>query len=166
MTEELYSFKEICKMASVPYSTGRYYRDKHGEFLSCVGTGRNKRYTKEAVEVLRFISNAYKTGASANEVQQRLSQQFPISVSNEEEVSQCSVTMQRNQNEDVSNAIAPLALIANMAKEQQAIREALQKIAETLEKAKEQEQEIAKLRAEIEELKKEKDPPWWKKLLF
>ncbi|MBO8181075.1 MAG: hypothetical protein H0Z19_11510 [Archaeoglobus sp.] len=173
MAEELYTFKEICQMAGIPYSTGRYYRSKHGEFIAPVGTsistvstGRNKKYTKQAVEVLTFISNAYKTGASANEVQQRLSQHFPISVSNEEEVSQCSVTVQRNENEDVSNAIAPLALIANMAQEQKAIREALQKIAETLEKAKEQEQEIAKLRAEIEDLKKEKDPPWWKKLLF
>jgi len=167
--EALYTFKEICELAGVPYSTGRYYKAKHKEFITPVGTdvstGRNKRYTRQVAEVLTFISNAYKSGASANEVQQRLSQHFPMSVNGSANEVQCSVTTQCNQEENFHEAVfplAPLALLANMAEQQQEIKEALQKIAEALERSRQQEQEIAKLKAEIEELKQ----PWWKRLLF
>jgi hypothetical protein len=36
--EALYTFKEICELAGVPYSTGRYYKAKHKEFITPVGT--------------------------------------------------------------------------------------------------------------------------------
>jgi DNA-binding transcriptional MerR regulator len=164
----LYTFKDICEKAGVPYSTGRYYRDKHREFMYAVGNGRNKRYTGKTAEVLRFIGNAYQSGASATEVQQRLSRSYPVNQADEDEVSQCSVT---TQHEGVGTFVTPLALIANIAKQQQAFQEilertaealeeshereqALEHIAKALEKANERDAEVAYLRAEVERMKR------------
>jgi len=186
---ELYTFKAICEKAGVPYSTGRYYRDKHPEYMYAVGTGRNKRYTSTTAEVLRFISNAYQSGASATEVQQRLSQTYPVNQDVEDEVSQCSVTMQHNPVEGVGTSVAPLALIANIAKQQQAFQEilervagaleesherehALEQVAGALERANKRDAEMAYLRAELERMKRKvqaqeerHNKPWWKRLL-
>jgi len=176
MTDTLYTFKEICDQAGIPYSTGRFYRDKHPDFMYSVGTGRNKRYTNVTAEVLHFIGNAYKTGASATEVQQRLSQSYPVNQAEEQEVSQCSVTMQRNQESVISNAIAPLALIAkHISDQQQAFMEILEGFKESnteaLERATNRDMEVAYLKAEMERLKRElqgvkteQEKHWWQKV--
>ncbi len=146
MTDTLYTFKEICDQAGIPYSTGRFYRDKHPDFMYSVGTGRNKRYTNVTAEVLHFIGNAYKTGASATEVQQRLSQSYPVNQAEEQEVSQCSVTMQRNANNDIGNAIAPLALIAkHLTEQQQAFLEVLEGIRTELDRGHEREEALERV---------------------
>lgn len=146
MTDTLYTFKEICDQAGIPYSTGRFYRDKHSDFMYSVGTGRNKRYTNVTAEVLHFIGNAYKTGASATEVQDRLSRSYPVNQAEDQEVSQCSVTMQRNANNDIGNAIAPLALIAkHLTEQQQAFLEVLEGIRMELNRGHEREEALERV---------------------
>ena len=41
--EALYTFKEICELAGVPYSTGRYYKAKHKEFITPGGYCSERR---------------------------------------------------------------------------------------------------------------------------
>ena len=47
---KLYTIAKMAKILKIPESTARYYRDRHSEFLPCIGSGRKKRYKKEALE--------------------------------------------------------------------------------------------------------------------
>jgi DNA-binding transcriptional MerR regulator len=133
-----------------------------------VGTGRKKRYTEKTVEVLHFISNAYKSGASANEVQDRLSQSYPVNVKkNDKEVPtvQRSVTMLKQcQDEGVSNAIAPLALMAQMAQQQKVMTEILKRVADRDEEIRKVQKDNAMLKKRLARLEAEINKPWWKKI--
>jgi DNA-binding transcriptional MerR regulator len=165
MSQETYTFQKICEMAELPYSTGRFYRNRHDDFMYSVGNGRNKRYTYKTVEVLQFISNAYKTGATANEVQERLIQSYPINNNEVPKVSQRSVTMTREGKNDIGNAIAPLAVFEKFAKQQEAITEILQRIADRDEKIAKLERDNEILKLKLYHLDKEIKKPWWKKIL-
>lgn len=88
-------------MAGVNYSTANHYKGRFPEFLPTVGKGKNRRYKAEAVQVVRFISNAYKSGADYHEVSQRLFQSYPVSVENYHE--NHGNTIPRNTTEDKTN---------------------------------------------------------------
>jgi DNA-binding transcriptional MerR regulator len=63
-----YTIKELSKLAGIPESTARYYRDRHPEYFYHTGTGRKKRYTAETLDVLRFILRLAQDRRNAEEI--------------------------------------------------------------------------------------------------
>lgn len=60
----------------MPESTVRYYRDRFPEFIPSTGEGRNKRYKREAIDVLRFIAENLRNNLTAEQVTELLMQKF------------------------------------------------------------------------------------------
>ena len=52
---ELYTIAELSKLANIPESTARYYRDRHPDYFHRTGKGHKKRYTEEALKALLLI---------------------------------------------------------------------------------------------------------------
>ncbi|MFP4392206.1 MAG: MerR family transcriptional regulator [Desulfohalobiaceae bacterium] len=77
MSEEYLTIKEIARTLEVPESNIRYYRDRFQEFLPAVGQGRKKRYKAQALEVFRYIVQAYQNDLSTEQVAQKLQHKFP-----------------------------------------------------------------------------------------
>jgi DNA-binding transcriptional MerR regulator len=77
MTEEYLTIKEIARRLEVPESNIRYYRDRFQEFLPAVGQGRKKRYKAQALEVFKYIVQAYQNDLSTEQISQKLQQEFP-----------------------------------------------------------------------------------------
>jgi DNA-binding transcriptional MerR regulator len=73
---KLLTIKDIAQALNIPESTARYYRDKWPEYVPTVGTGRNKRYKPEALEVLRLIAEGLRNGRSATEIENELSLKY------------------------------------------------------------------------------------------
>ena len=67
--DKLLTIKDIAQRLNIPESTARYYRDKWPEYIPTVGTGRNKRYKPEAVDVLRLVAEGLRNGRSAIEIE-------------------------------------------------------------------------------------------------
>jgi len=51
---ELYTVAKMSKILKIPESTLRYYRDRHPHYMHSVGSGRKKRYKKEALGARNF----------------------------------------------------------------------------------------------------------------
>jgi len=64
----LLTLKQIAESLALPESTVRYYRDAFPDRIPTVGTGRRRRYPREAVEVLRSIAEAYASGHSRQRI--------------------------------------------------------------------------------------------------
>lgn len=56
MTKEYYNVKQLAKALGTGESTISYWRDKYKEYISCIGSGRKRRYSIEALNVLYFIA--------------------------------------------------------------------------------------------------------------
>lgn len=75
---ELLTIAEIAKRLELPESTVRYYRNRFAAFIPVVGEGRGRRYRPEALDVLRFIADALRSGAPAEDVETALQARFPM----------------------------------------------------------------------------------------
>ena len=47
---KLSTIAKMAEILKVPESTARYYRDRHSEYLPFIGSGRKRRYKKQALE--------------------------------------------------------------------------------------------------------------------
>lgn len=69
---------QIAEQLSLPESTVRYYRDHFSDYIPVIGSGRQRRYPAEAVEVFQTIAEILrKDHGSATEVEEALSRLFP-----------------------------------------------------------------------------------------
>lgn len=66
--EVLLTLRQLADELDLPESTVRYYRDAFLDHIPSVGTGRRRRYPKEAVQVLRTIASQYASGRSRAEI--------------------------------------------------------------------------------------------------
>lgn len=66
--ESLLTLRQLAGELGLPESTIRYYRDAFLNHIPSVGTGRRRRYPKEAAAVLRSIAKAYASGQSKAEI--------------------------------------------------------------------------------------------------
>lgn len=64
----LLTLKQIADLLTLPESTVRYYRDAFPDRIPTVGTGRRRRYPRDAVAVLRSIAEGYAAGCSRGEI--------------------------------------------------------------------------------------------------
>lgn len=75
---QLLTIAEIAKILGIPESTARFYRNRFEMFIPSVGSGRNKRYRPEAVDVIRYIAEAYKRNEPQWQIEEALSRMVPI----------------------------------------------------------------------------------------
>jgi DNA-binding transcriptional MerR regulator len=69
MTDEpLLTLRQLSLEIGLPESTVRYYRDAFIEHVPSVGTGRRRRYPREAVAVLQSIAKNYAVGRSRGQI--------------------------------------------------------------------------------------------------
>lgn len=55
MGEELLTLKQVAERLDLPESTLRKYRDAYVKHIPCVGSGRERKYREETVEVFKLI---------------------------------------------------------------------------------------------------------------
>ena len=82
---KLYTIAKMAKTLKIPESTARYYRDRHSKFLPFVGSGRKRRYKKQALEALRLIAELANSSLSAEEINNQLSQELTRNIEAEEQ---------------------------------------------------------------------------------
>jgi len=66
--EALLTLRHMAQELGLPESTARYYRDAYLDHIPSVGTGRRRRYPREAVSVLRSIARSYAAGRSRPDI--------------------------------------------------------------------------------------------------
>ena len=79
--ERLLSVAEIARRLGVPESTVHYWKNRFAQHLPSSGTGRQKRFRPEAVEVFRVIAEMFSLGHSAQDVMETLGKNFPLTAS-------------------------------------------------------------------------------------
>lgn len=79
--ERLLSVAEIARRLGVPESTVHYWKNRFAQHLPSLGTGRQKRFRPEAVEVFRVIAEMFSLGHSAQDVMEALGKNFPLTAS-------------------------------------------------------------------------------------
>ena len=79
----LYSIAAIAKILDVPESTLHYWKNRFDDVLPSMGTGRNKRFRAEAVDVFREIGGMLGQGMAAGDVRAALSRRYPVNVGSE-----------------------------------------------------------------------------------
>lgn len=78
--EGLYTIAEIARRLRLPESTIRYYRDRFPEYVPSIGEGRNRRYPQEALDALRAIADAMRSGIPEDIVRDMLRSRFAMTV--------------------------------------------------------------------------------------
>ncbi len=79
--ERLLSVAEIARRLGVPESTVHYWKNRFAQHLPSLGSGRQKRFRSEAVEVFRVIAEMFSLGHSAQDVMDTLCKRFPLTAS-------------------------------------------------------------------------------------
>jgi len=64
----LLTLRQLAEQLDLPESTVRYYRDAFLDRIPSVGSGRRRRYPRQAVDVLRAIARSYAAGRSKSEI--------------------------------------------------------------------------------------------------
>ena len=135
---KLYTIAKMAKTLKIPESTARYYRDRHSEFLPYTGSGRKRRYKKQALEALRLIAELANRNLTTEEIDNQLSQKNSRNIEAEE---QTAMTTAAEQQQSIVKALSDnLGAIADQKKE------------------------IQNLREEVKELRDLVKLPWWQKL--
>lgn len=75
--DKLLTLRELAAEIGRPESTVRYYRDKFLDHIPFVGTGRRRRYPRQALAVLRSIASAYASGRSRDDVRRSIASASP-----------------------------------------------------------------------------------------
>jgi DNA-binding transcriptional MerR regulator len=74
---DLLTAAAIASEVGIPESTARYYLRKYAAWVPTVGTGRQRRYRREAVAVLRFVAELHREGTGSELVEAALRGRFP-----------------------------------------------------------------------------------------
>jgi DNA-binding transcriptional MerR regulator len=75
----LLSVAEIARRLGVPESTVHYWKNRFAQHLPSQGSGRQKRFRAEAVDVFRVIAEMFSLGHSTQDVMEALGKRFPLS---------------------------------------------------------------------------------------
>lgn len=77
----LLSVAEIARRLGVPESTVHYWKNRFAQHLPSQGSGRQKRFRAEAVDVFRVIAEMFSLGHSTQDVMETLGKRFPLTAS-------------------------------------------------------------------------------------
>lgn len=137
----LTTIAEMAKQLSIPESTARYYRDRFKNFIPCVGTGRNRRYQPEALDVLRMIADLSRKGRTAEDIAVRLSETFPSVIDVEQEPQRSHAVTQQT---DLDQHLAPILTV---------MTQTMQQVATAMDRIADQDRELQTLRDDLAELR-------------
>lgn len=84
----------IAAEVGIPESTCRYYLRKYSAWVPTVGAGRQRRYSREAVDVLRFVADLHQGGATGDMVEAALKGRFPMDATAIQQQQQPTTTQQ------------------------------------------------------------------------
>jgi len=116
----------MARILKIPESTARYYRDRHQEYLHYTGKGRRKRYTKEALEALRYICELANNSRNADEIDKQLQARFNSQIDVTEIT---AITTAGEQQLKLINTLTDtLSNIANQKKEIQSLRDEIKEL--------------------------------------
>lgn len=177
---ELLTIAEIARRLNIPESTVRYYRDRFEKYIPDVGSGRSRRYQKNALEVFRFIADNMRSNVPVEDVEYALQSRFSIAIESQQ---QSTATQQQSaaiMRELIADALRKELTdirdeIAETRKGNQQLRDLMEKHQKAQERnaldqgkklmeATRLMQEIHSLQeqaAALEELEQQKRP-WWK----
>ena len=125
---ELYTIAEMSKLANIPESTARYYRDRHPEYFHYTGRGRKKRYLPETLEALRFICEQANNSKNAEDIERALQEQFTKQIDTTDIT---AVTTAGEQQIRLMNTLTDtLSSIADQKKEIQSLRDDIKELRE------------------------------------
>ncbi len=77
----LLSVAEIARRLGVPESTVHYWKNRFAQHLPSQGSGRQKRFRPEAVDVFRVIAEMFSLGHSTQDVMETLGKRFALTAS-------------------------------------------------------------------------------------
>ncbi|WP_461659944.1 helix-turn-helix domain-containing protein [Humidesulfovibrio sp.] len=77
----LLSVAEIARKLGVPESTVHYWKNRFAQHLPSQGSGRQKRFRPEAVDVFRVIAEMFSLGHSTQDVMETLGKRFALTAS-------------------------------------------------------------------------------------
>lgn len=111
----LLSVAEIARRLGVPESTVHYWKNRFAQHLPSQGSGRQKRFRPEAVDVFRVIAEMFSLGHSTQDVMETLGKRFALSASLEGDPQSVGVdapftSRQSGQEQPGSAALADTAL--------------------------------------------------------
>lgn len=144
---ELMTIAEIAQQLHIPESTLRSWRDKFGEFIPSVGSGRRKRYKHEAVQVFSVIAELSAESLTADDIAERLSIEFTRFID--------------HRSDNSSNAAALELYGANRTL--QRLTEAIEMIAKQQGENQQLRQDLAALEQRLSALESSK-LPWYKRI--
>ena len=128
---ELYTIKELAKLANTPESTARYYRDRHPEYFYHTGTGRKKRYPKETLDVLKFILRLAEERRNAEQIAEALKGKFKQEINildTNAEAQRSSNANEEGQLQLMNTLTNTLREIADQKKEMQNLRDEINQL--------------------------------------
>ncbi len=76
--KKLLSVAEIARRINVPESTVHYWKNRFARHLPSKGSGRQKRFKPQAVEIFMAISTMLKEGSTVGDVMERLQGEYPL----------------------------------------------------------------------------------------
>ncbi|HOO55561.1 MAG TPA: MerR family transcriptional regulator [bacterium] len=96
MEQELYTLKEIAQQLELPESTLRKYRDTYPQFIPYVGSGRERKYRIEAIDVFKAIRDCrVERHLSWDDTEKKLMDRFPM---NPDEMAKKAVVTEQEAN--------------------------------------------------------------------
>ena len=144
---ERYTLKQLAQELGRPESTVRSWRDAYGDYIPSEGEGRAKRYTEEALEVLRWICDRKdQTQESAADTKAALAGLFPLLV---------DLKPVKSEKSSSNSAAAQAGL--------EIVGQALQTLADQSERMERLERQLEAQREEIEALKGRRFFDIWKR---
>jgi DNA-binding transcriptional MerR regulator len=86
--ENTFTIADIARENKIPESTLRFYRDAFPHYIKTTGIGRNRRYLPEGVKALTTVHQLFGEGLSRDQVEDRLEELFPRTITIESESQQ------------------------------------------------------------------------------
>lgn len=133
--QEYLTLAEIARQLNLPESTARYYKNKFSAYIPSYGSGRKKRYSAEAVEVLRLIAEMFNRNATATEIEDALIREFAVNIDIINQPQRNATTTQ--QLPEMAAVVQLLELSVQAVKDVAQVKEELSAVKEQLAKQQE-----------------------------
>lgn len=107
--DKYYTIAEMGKILNIPESTVRYYRDRYSQYIPFKGQARKKRYTEQALNVLRIIAEESNRNTTAEEIDELLGSKFTSFIEVECETATKAAVAQQQLN------LVPFEILSHMS---------------------------------------------------
>jgi len=169
-----YAFKQCAKLAGIGESLARFYKDRYEEyFIVSSGEGRNRRYSQQTVDTLKFISRCYNDKRDHSEIVEALDSLYGVPIENTTtEIIENSKTKAMQQ-EDLAHSLHLIyeelqrrgSVILELQEELEGIRRTLAEQDKRAEdRARDSENRDEEIIHMMRATQQQRNKPWWKRL--